>query len=168
MKLPEWIRRRLASWAYSYMHTHTVDFVLADDVDGQVYLYRWHIIPPNPVLSLYVHFFANEDFGRHLHDHRSGSLSLVLDGWYDEIFASPRFQRAYGKADCAIVFEDVKRRAAGDIVYRKARMSHMVTKTAGCVTIFITGPSWRTWGFWVDGTWVPHQRYIAEQAQGPK
>lgn len=159
MKLPNWIRRRLITWAYDVTASRNPDFILEDD--DRVYLYRWHIIPPNPVLSLYVHFFANEDFGRHLHDHRSGSLSLVLDGWYEEDYTTPRRARLQ-------LLETYARREAGDIVYRPARIAHMVTRTAGCITIFITGPTWRNWGFWVNGTWVPHAKYIAEQATGPK
>lgn len=165
MKLPNWLCKRLVSWACIVTTDRAPDFTLRDQ--HRVYLYRWHIIPPNPVLSVYVHFFVNEDFGRHLHDHRSGSLSLVLDGWYEEVSASPRMQRARGRSG-AIVFDEVERRSGGDIVYRAARLSHMVTRTAGCITIFITGPTWRNWGFWVDGVWMPHERYLQLQQQGPK
>ncbi|MGE0289492.1 MAG: hypothetical protein AB7I42_25890 [Bradyrhizobium sp.] len=159
MKLPNWIRRPLEDWAYRVTMSRVADFILEDG--ERAYLYRWHIIPPNPVLSLYVHLFAGPDFGRHLHDHRSASLSLVLDGWYEEIWATPQMCMAGGDGVVARVEK-------GDVVYRPARNAHMVTRTAGAVTIFITGPTWRRWGFWVNREWVDYKTYFEQQQSGPK
>lgn len=159
MKIPEWIRKRLANWAWRVVSSRESDFVLIGD-DGWPYLLRWHIIGPNRFLSIYVHCFAGPDFGRHLHDHRSGSLSLILEGRYVEAWGTPRMMRSGAR--------QVSEHRKGDIVYRPARHAHMVTETYGAMTIFITGPTTRDWGFWVDGKWIPHAKYIAEQATGPK
>ncbi len=159
MKLPEWIRRSLTTWAVARTN-RPPDFELEDE-NSKVYLWRWHIIPPNRLLSLYVHFIAGPDRGRHLHDHRSGTLSVILEGNYVEVHSTP--QREARQLE-----RQAKQRTKRDVVYRPARQPHMIIATGGAVTIFITGPTWRTWGFWVDGKWIPHAKYIAEQATGPK
>lgn len=162
MKLPAAIRRRLARWIYRAIGRRPPNFVLKDDTDGTVYLQRWHIIPPNPFLSLYVHLFVGPDQGRHLHDHRSGTLSVILDGWYEEEVSTPELMRRDWRGSWLV------HRKGGDIVYRSARTPHMVTQTGGALTIFLTGPTTRDWGFWVDGRWVPHCEYLAAQTEGPK
>jgi len=158
MKMPIWLRKRLSDWAFQVIASREPDFTLTEG--DRTYMLRWHVIPPNPVLSLYVHMFVGPDVGRHLHDHRSGSLSLILDGGYTEAHSTP-MGMVKGVAQLA-------RREARDVVYRPAHHPHMITHTDGAVTIFITGPTWRNWGFWVDGRWVSHKRYFVTQATGPK
>jgi hypothetical protein len=159
MKLPEWIRKRFANWAWRVVSSRESDFDLIGD-DGRPYLLRWYIIPPNPVLSVYVHCFAGPDFGRHLHDHRSGSLSLILEGRYIEKSGTPRMMRTR--------VGEIREHRKGDIVYRPARVAHMVAETYGAMTIFITGPTIRKWGFWVDGKWIYWRTYLKQQTTGPK
>lgn len=159
MKLPNKLREWLLGWATDVAASRDADFILSED--DRVYLLRWHVIPPNPFLSLYVHMFLGPDFGRHLHDHRSGSLSLVLSGKYHERHTTPRRARLQFTGS-------YNWRHAGDIVYRPARRPHMIEHVDNAVTIFITGPTWRDWGFWVGGTWMSHKRYFDAQKAGPK
>jgi hypothetical protein len=157
MKLPDWLCRWLRDWAYRVANDRLPDFVLEDC--GTYYLLRWHVIPPNRWLSVYVHLFIEPDFGRHLHDHRSGSLSVILDGEYEELWAEPRMLIAGTDGVHS-------RRTKGEVIYRTATRPHRITSTPGALTLFVTGPTTRNWGFWVDGVWMPHERYL--QQQGPK
>jgi hypothetical protein len=52
--------------------------------DGKTeYLYRWHLIPRNPLLNIYLHHFLGSDKDV-LHDHPWASISFVLRGGYTE------------------------------------------------------------------------------------
>ncbi|AQT78287.1 hypothetical protein B1R94_02120 [Mycolicibacterium litorale] len=133
------------------------------------YLLRWHLIPRNPVLNIYLHKFLRSDDDRALHDHPWWFVSLILRGQYDEITDA-----------------GTKRRRAGSIAYRPATWRHRVAllwkscascegtgigygqvpdsrwmetdcgacdgsgngRTLPCWTIIVTGRRARTWGFW--------------------
>ena len=43
------------------------------------YLYRWFLLPRNPVANVYLHRFFRDDEDRALHDHPWPFLSIVLD-----------------------------------------------------------------------------------------
>lgn len=117
-----------------------------------VYLRRWHVIPRNRLLNVYVHEFLAPDPGEHLHDHPWWSVSWVLSGGYIEaVFArfSPFTLRPISE---------------GDVVFRRASERHHVAyitprASARTVTVFFTGPVIRKWGFWVDGRFIPHDEY---------
>ena len=54
------------------------------------YLLRWHVIPRNRLLNVYVHKFLRSDDDRALHDHPWWFVSLILRGRYDEVAGPPR------------------------------------------------------------------------------
>ncbi|SKM28902.1 hypothetical protein [Mycobacteroides abscessus] len=108
------------------------------------YLLRWYLIPRNPVLNIYLHQFLRSDDDRALHDRPWWFWSMVLLGHYYE-------HRADGRR--------IKRHA-GSIAYRRAETRHRVelptsndpfsllSREDSCVTLVITGPRVRVWGFW--------------------
>ncbi|MGE0718767.1 MAG: hypothetical protein AB7P02_25190 [Alphaproteobacteria bacterium] len=110
------------------------------------YLRRWHLVPRNPLLNVYLHHFLRSDDDRALHDHPWPSCSIILAGGYDEVLATRGGTTAAGT------------RLAGDVVVRGARTAHRVALFAPagpagrielpCWTLFLTGPRLRAWGFW--------------------
>ena len=163
MKLPNWLRDRLDRWATRVVLSRDADFVLADE--ERIYMLRWHVIPPNPVFSLYVHMLCDSDIGRDMHDHRSATLSVILRGGYlewvpwniDTFTAGYRGRRGIN-------------RSAGDVVVRGPRAPHIleVDPSNVALTLFATGPTVRRWGFWTDDGWVRHDLYLAAQKSGAK
>lgn len=118
------------------------------------YLQRWFVTPRNRISNRYLHLFLRSDDDRALHDHPWPSVSLTLKGSYveHEIQAGGIHTR--------------KRRVAGDIVFRSAKMAHRIEADDGPVwTLFITGPVVRTWGFHCPNGWV-HWRDFTNPADG--
>lgn len=157
MKLPEFIRRPLARWA--------IDNILASDREpdftiegeGGAYLHRWWIIPRNPVLNVYLHWILRDDDDRALHDHPWCNITLLLWGGYDEVvFRDPELGPLGGYTG--------RRRRQGDIIARTGSVAHRLqTHThSPAITLFITGPTYRHWGFWTIGGWLRHDIYLAE------
>ena len=140
-KLPRWLHRALLNFAHRRLDT-APDFVIGGD-----YLLRWWILPRNPLLNVYLHVFGRSDDDRALHDHPWASCSIVLTGGYWEVLpCSPSIP-------IASTFEVW--RAPGAVVVRGAREAHRIALDPGeyCVTLFITGPRVRSWGFWCPRGW---------------
>lgn len=138
--------------------------------NGCAYLHRWYLTPwrgwyddqPNakPTLknrllkavaqalpNVYVHLFVSSDPDEALHDHPWFSLSLVLHGQYWDVTGGGCFDR--------------KVCAAGDWILRGAKKPHRVELgPQSCMTLFITGPVIRRWGFHCRSGWMPWQKYI--------
>lgn len=119
------------------------------------YLKRWHLERRPPVSNEYLHQFMRSDEDRALHCHPWESLSVMLDGqMYEWTFknghdASEGYRRQLIKA--------------GDIVYRPAEYTHRLEiepeYSGRAVTVFITGPKIREWGFHCPKRWVPWQEF---------
>ena len=100
------------------------------------YLIRWHLIPRNPVLNVYLHHFLRSDDDRALHDHPWWNVSILLRGEYTE-----------HTIDAGGIHRRVLRKA-GQMKARGARAAHRIELHAGpCWTLFVTGPRIREWGF---------------------
>jgi len=108
-----------------------------DQVIGVNYLERWHLVPRNRFLNIYLHRFLGSDDSRALHDHPWYSVSVMLKGEMIELSDKglrriPRFFP----------------------IFRTAKFAHQLTLVRGPVwTIFITGPRIREWGFYCKGGW---------------
>lgn len=121
------------------------------------YLHRWHLIPRNRVCNVYLHVFLGDDPGDDMHDHPWWSLSLMLRGSLFE-------HRPDG---CVI-------RATGDVVFRGAATLHRLERMRPVsmrrakppVSLFITGPRFRRWGFMTGRGWVDHEAYLREVVDG--
>ena len=113
---------------------------------GPGYCHRWHVIPRNPWVNIYLHHFLKPDAGRHLHDHPWWSVSIRLWGWYTERtedgIRTPRFIQIRRPTDAHRI----------DWICRR-----------GCWTLFLTGPVVRRWGFLTNSPpWTPYDEYEGE------
>lgn len=136
------------------------DFLIAPR--GAPYLYRWYVIPRNPVLNVYLHKTVGDDTNV-LHDHPWWNFSIILRGSYFEIMPC----RSYGYVGGDAV--KTVRREAGDIVFRRAIAPHRLMlphDMAPCWSLFITGPRLREWGFFCPNGWRDQAEYRDRKTNG--
>jgi len=130
--------------------------------DGNPYLYRWHVIPRNLDANIYFHVQVASDPERPLHDHPWDNTSIILAGGYNEIVQTPG------------AFRQVYTRRVGDIVHRPAEQAHRLVLPGHLkytMTLFVTGPKVREWGFWCydhrgRSVWVPQHQCIVNNPDG--
>ncbi|MCF8719242.1 hypothetical protein [Nitrospina gracilis] len=126
LKIPDCIRRQLLLWAMRHMQRRQADVVIEKD-----YLSRWWVFK-SPWLRVYLHKVHRSDRDRALHDHPWHNASLILSGAYEEILWGG--SRALGP---------------GCLVLRRATFRHRLVVVRGpVVSLFVTGPKIREWGFW--------------------
>lgn len=150
MRIPDWLRRFLLRRMDRMSDRRPPNFIIGRP--GDPYLFRWYVIPKNPIFNIYFHIFARSDDDRALHDHPWWNLSILLHGSYREIVPiDPDVPNGATKALC---------REEGEIAGRRANASHRVWLYNGCDgepapvwTLFITGPKVREWGFWCLQGW---------------
>lgn len=140
--------------------------------EDKPYMHRWHVIPQNRYLNVYLHKFLNDDDDRALHDHPWDSISVCLKGVYKEHYADGTMKYRHG----------------GKIVYRAAEHTHRISlmkekyakyrdatiNTNGYFyknsipawTLFITGPKIREWGFHCPKGWRHHTNFVDERDHG--
>ena len=114
---------------------------------ADVYMQRWCVIPKNNWINIYIHRVLRDDDDRALHDHPWNSLSLCCEGSLHEVT----------KDRTNVIMP-------GEWKYRKATYAHRLklcpfqalnsTHYTFPVTLFITGPWKRKWGFHTDTGWV--------------
>lgn len=122
------------------------DFVIGDD-----YLRRWWVIPRNPYANVYLHEILHSDDDRALHDHPWDNRTFVLEGGYIEHTPQGIFERK-----------------VGDIIERKATDAHRLEVPTGgrAVSIFMTGPIIREWGFHCPQGWRHWKEFVDERDTG--
>ena len=129
----------MVAWANGIM-VNPPHFVIGDH-----YLERWYVLPRNERCNVYLHRICHSDDDRALHDHPWPNVSVILSGTYKEITPEGEFTRT-----------------AGDVVHRSAKDRHrlIVDGDKPVVTLFVTGPAERDWGFWCgpDGDTFVHWR----------
>lgn len=168
-KTPE---ERLKVW-FSFLVQRCNDIITMDDAPdvvvgrqgGVPYLNRWYLIPRNPYCNAYLHQFLLPDIDEAPHDHPWRSLSFCLDGEHRELYGEP---------------ENMKERTirTGDVTYRGLKHIHRVLLNEDkgehaaheyviAMTLFITGPIKRPWGFWCDNErWVSWQDFLGADNYG--
>lgn len=124
----------MQAWAEGLMAGRPADFVIGAD-----YLRRWWVVPRNAWSNVYLHDIRRSDDDRALHDHPWPNSSFVITGCYVEHTPAGRFVRS-----------------AGDVVHRPADALHRLEVIPGerAISLFITGPKVREWGFACDHGWV--------------
>lgn len=130
------------------------DFVVGPPNDP--YLKRWWIIPRNRRFNVYLHSFLKSDEDRALHDHPWWSVSLTLQGRMYEISKTPTGE-AHRIINC------------GDIVVRSAEFAHRLEvppQDRLMLTLFVTGPVVRNWGFHCPKGWMPWPQFTAPGDKG--
>ena len=130
----------MQAWASQVMED-APDYVIGDD-----YLRRWWIVPRNAGCNIYLHEILRSDDDRAMHDHPWANTSYLLFGSYIEHTPAGRFVRT-----------------AGDIVERLATDLHRLEVIEGqrAVSLFITGPKVREWGFACPQGWVHWEKFTA-------
>lgn len=123
-----------------FRKTRTPDFIIGDN-----YLRRWWIIPRNRFFNIYLHEINKSDDDRALHDHPWWNLSIVLQGGYTEVVPSGSYLRK-----------------AGQFILRSGKTLHrlVIPKGGQAVTLFITGPNYRPWGFACPKGWRPWKSFV--------
>lgn len=130
----------LQVWARARMR-RPPDFVIGDD-----YLRRWWIVPRNQGCNVYLHEILHSDDDRALHDHPWDNTSYLIDGSYIEVTPDGEFQRG-----------------PGAIVTRQATDAHRLVIPDGgrAVSLFLTGPIIRQWGFHCPQGWRHWKEFVA-------
>lgn len=113
------------------------------------YMFRWWIVPRNRWFNVYLHKIVRSDDDRALHDHPWWNISILLRGFYREV--TPR---------------GTKMRRGGSIVFRSAKTAHRLEVDAPCWSLFLTGPTIRTWGFHCPKGWVEWTKFVDERDNG--
>ena len=155
MRLPTFIWARLAAWGLRIEAARPPNKVIGPR--DNAYMRRWWIRrrKEGGIFNVYLHRFLRSDNDRALHDHPWLSVAVVLFGEYD---------------NHEILYGGVHRRrrlVEGDVIFRRARHVHrveLVSDTA--LTLFITGPKIRSWGFHCPGGWVHWSAFTADRADG--
>lgn len=103
--------------------------------------------------GIYKHIITQADKDRHEHDHPWDFWSFILEGGYAEY-----------------VNGELQARDLFSLKYNKAEFHHKLAGIIGtndrCVTLVVTGPRRREWGYRVDKTkdgwlsgWINHKAY---------
>lgn len=136
MKLPAILHKALTRSAVGWVWRKP-DLVIGDPADP--YLKRWYVIPKNPVANIYLHLILRSDDDRALHDHPWWNASMILIGGYVEhrIAAGGIASRIW--------------RGPRSLTFRGASAAHRLEIDPAhaklALTLFITGPRLREWGF---------------------
>lgn len=130
----------MREWAATIM-ARQPDVVIGDD-----YLRRWWVIPRNGGCNVYLHEILHSDDDSAMHDHPWDNTSMLLDGSYIE----------HTPAGSVTHF-------AGSVVSRKAGDAHWLEIPTGgrAVSLFMTGPVVRDWGFHCADGWQLWTDYSA-------
>jgi hypothetical protein len=125
------------------------DFIIGDP--SSPYLRRWHVIPRNRFLNIYLHQFLRSDDDRALHDHPWMNASILLRGRYTEVTPSGSHLRRQGH-----------------VYLRRAKSLHRVEliDAEPVWTLFITGPRLREWGFACPNGWRHWRDFCATDESG--
>lgn len=131
----------MRAWAQQIISMRRPDFVIGDD-----YLRRWYVIPRNPWCNVYLHEIRKSDDDRALHDHPWRNTSIILAGSYIEHLPGGAFTYC----------------SAGDVIEREPEALHRLEIEPGAppvLSLFVTGPKVREWGFACPQGWVPWQEF---------
>lgn len=157
MNLPRWLTEFIRLRIARRILSRAPDFIIGGD--ERPYLMRWFVIPRNRLFNVYAHMLLRDDDDRALHDHPWPWVSIILQGRYAE-----HSIRA-GGIHVRRVYE------AGSIRAHLPWYAHrleMLTQPGenACVTLFITGPRVRTWGFHCPKGWVSFKRFTDPETNG--
>lgn len=157
MRLPSPIVRELHRRALAVMASRAPDETICG-VKG-VHYHRWWLVQNNRVCNAYVHRFVGSDDDRAVHDHPWPWCSLILDGWYREI------TKGDPKRGPALRARDF---GTGTLRFHLPWFAHRLLLPDGkdCISLFVTGPHVREWGFHCPQGWRHWRVFTAPAAPG--
>lgn len=140
--VPNATLEEMQAWARSIMGRGP-DYTIGAD-----YLRRWWVIPRNPFANIYLHEIVKSDDDRAFHDHPWDNRSFLIFGRYIEHTPDGDFERK-----------------AGDVIDRAASALHWLEAVPGetAVSLFMTGPKIREWGFACPQGWVHWTDFTSEE-----
>lgn len=148
------IKNAIAKRAKALIASRNPDFVIGPSADDP-YMLRWWWIPRNRFFNVYVHAILQDDDDRALHDHPWPSLSLMIEGQIDEAYRASNGDNA------------LRRLSEGEWVWRGPKFLHrLMLPGAPAITVFITGPRIREWGFACPQGWVSWRDFVAKDDAG--
>lgn len=159
--LTRWAASRILLRCLDVIRDRHPDFVIGERRNP--YLRRWYLLPRNPIFNVYLHQFMRDDEDRALHDHPWPSVSLALNMSMVEVYLE-----RHRTLDGPVVIERTRTVSPGDLLYRGARFTHrMIVPIPGALTLFITGPRIRTWGFWCENKRFVHfKEFLDDKDRG--
>lgn len=149
----KYLRRK----AIAITKSRNPDFVIGDPKNP--YMLRWWWLPRNKFFNIYIHRFLKDDDDRALHDHPWPSFSIMCEGYIRENYIGYHTDGSEYSAWRNIY--------PGDLLYRPASFAHRILVLPGGdklpLTIFITGPKIREWGFLCTGGWRHWKDFVASE-----
>lgn len=129
------------------------------------YLDRWHLIPNNRWINIYLHKFMRSDDDRALHDHPWWSVSFLLKGSVTELYYKTDELSLPAPWRKVMLKDNIRRFIP---VYRRADHTHRIVLEEGTVawTLFITGSKSRDWGFHCPKGWKHHKEFTKKDKDG--
>lgn len=154
-RVPAWLLKKLLRAHVHETRRRQHDVRIPADPYIQPYMLRWWRIKKNAFFNIYFHIIRRSDEDRALHDHPWWNFSIVLEGGYYEhcINAGGVHTKTHYTAGA------VRFRRAGTFAHRLELERYPEGKLFGgeekpVLTIFITGPTLRRWGFHHPERWV--------------
>ena len=137
---------------------------------------RLTVVKHRRIGGLLLHrFYPNAD-DRNVHDHPWWFMTLVLRGGYDDMKQCRQCEgsgRFYDEVDfyacprCkgeGVIMRE--RMRAGMLRFRPALHAHRTqVSSSGCVTLVLTGPTVREWGFYLGSSWQQWRSYIRQHGE---
>jgi hypothetical protein len=158
MKVLRQLRNSLAVRAYTMMSRRPPDLTIASEKG--IYLRRWWLVPRNRLLNVYLHYITGDDHGRHLHTHPwLFFISWILNGAYRE--------ETFSISSALPEFTQRINYRAGSVLVRGPVKAHRlevdgVGLDGAALTLVITGPTIKSWGFWTEQGYVHHHDYHSD------
>ena len=123
---------------------------------GEVYMVRWHLVPKRKGCgNCYLNVQLSDDQDRYLHDHPWDNTSRILVGGYREYVDISDLE-----------FHNYHDWEAGAVIERKAEMLHRLELLDDySISLFVTEPQRRDWGFMTPEGWVSHKKLIYHHSQ---
>jgi hypothetical protein len=143
------------------------DFVVGADSPGGAYLLRWWLIPRNRLLNAYLHHFLRDDDDRALHDHPWAWCSILLEGAYIEhTIDRGGIHRRQLRTAPSIKFSLPSRPHRVELLPVVSEYGEEAWRQP-CMTLFLTGPVVRMWGFHCARRgWVPYREFTKAENTG--
>lgn len=150
-RLPRWFTNWIWARVAAPTWVRAADAKIGGTDPNDPYMLRWWIIPRNRFFNVYVHEFFHDDDDQALHDHPYMNLSIVLVGSYFEHTPKGVFER---KQDSWVL--------------RQPSEAHRISlgKATTHMSLFVTGPRVRNWGFHCPKGWVRWQDFADPKNSG--
>lgn len=145
------INRIIRNWTIKYRASRDPDVIIGANRNPP-YMKRWWVIPRNRWFNVYLHEVGQDDDDRALHDHPWINLSYIVDGGYTE----------HTIENGGIHVR--RKRLPGSFKLRLPSSAHRLELLKDkSVSLFITGPIVRKWGFHCPNGWVLWTKFTEDK-----